>query len=344
MDKKDIGSLNLKELETEFKETGLKAFRAKQVFEWLTRGAECFDEMTNLSKQLRSDLSDKYFIPSVKIKRKFVSKIDGTVKYLFELYDGQLIESVVMKYRHGYSQCLSTQAGCRMNCSFCATGKGGFKRNLLPFEMLSQITAAQKDLGIRISNLVLMGMGEPLDNFDNTVKFLKLVTSENGLNIGARHISLSTCGIVDRIYELMELDMQITLSISLHAPIDGIRSKLMPINKKWGVDSLMKACRKYTAKTGRRISFEYIIIDGVNTTDECLYALKKYLSGMIAHINLIPANPVKGSDSKGTRETAERFKERLLNEGINATVRRTLGADIEASCGQLKAEETLPEN
>ena len=200
MDRKDIGSLNLIELETEFKETGLKAFRAKQVFEWLTKGAECFDEMTNLSKQLRSDLSDKYFIPSVKIKRKFVSKIDGTVKYLFELYDGQLIESVVMKYRHGYSQCLSTQAGCRMNCSFCATGKGGFKRNLLPFEMLSQITAAQKDLGIRISNLVLMGMGEPLDNFDNTVKFLKLVTSENGLNIGARHISLSTCGIVDNVF------------------------------------------------------------------------------------------------------------------------------------------------
>lgn len=339
MDRKDIGSLDLTELEAEFKSAGLKAFRARQVFEWLTKGVEGFDEMTDLSKQLRSNLDEKYFIPAAKIKRKLVSKIDGTVKYLFELYDGRLIESVVMKYRHGYSQCLSTQAGCRMNCSFCATGKGGFERNLLPFEILGQITAAQKDLGIRISNIVLMGMGEPLDNIDNTVKFLKLVTSEKGLNIGARHISLSTCGLVDRIYELMELDMQITLSISLHAPIDSIRSKLMPVNKKWGVDSLMKACKEYTEKTGRRISFEYIVIDGVSTTDECLFALKKYLSGMIAHVNLIPANPVKGSNSRGTRAAAEHFKERLLKEGINATVRRTLGADIEASCGQLKAGE-----
>ena len=315
--------MSLEELSESFKRDGLKAFRAAQVYEWLTKGAESFDEMTNLSKDLRSALSEKYFVAALKIRKKYVSKIDGTVKYLFELSDGRLIESVVMKYKHGFSQCLSTQAGCRMNCSFCATGKGGLERNLLPSEILSQITAAQKDLSIRISNIVLMGMGEPLDNFDNTVKFLRLVMSEKGLNIGARHISLSTCGLVDRIYDLMELDMQITLSISLHCPLDSVRSSLMPINKKWNVDSLMKACREYTNKTGRRISFEY----------------KRLLSGMIAHVNLIPANPVKGSNSKGTRRAAEEFRDRLLKNGINATVRRTLGADIEASCGQLKGKE-----
>ena len=339
MDKIDIKSMSFEELCESLKEDGLKAFRAVQVNEWLTRGAESFDEMTNLSKDLRSVLSEKYCIASLKIRKKYVSAIDGTVKYLFELPDGHLIESVVMEYRHGFSQCLSTQAGCRMNCSFCATGKGGFERNLLPSEILSQITSAQRDMGIRISNIVLMGMGEPLDNFDNTVKFLNLVTSPHGLNIGARHISLSTCGLVDRIYELMELDMQITLSVSLHAPIDSIRNRLMPVNKKWGVEKLMKACREYTKKTGRRISFEYIIIDGVNNTDECLLTLKKQLSGMIAHLNLIPANPVKGSNSKGTRRAAEEFKKKLIKEGINATVRRTLGADIEASCGQLKGKE-----
>ncbi len=339
MDKIDIKSMSLEELSESFKRDGLKAFRAAQVYEWLTKGAESFDEMTNLSKDLRSALLEKYFVAALKIRKKYVSKIDGTVKYLFELSDGRLIESVVMKYKHGFSQCLSTQAGCRMNCSFCATGKGGLERNLLPSEILSQITAAQKDLSIRISNIVLMGMGEPLDNFDNTVKFLRLVMSEKGLNIGARHISLSTCGLVDRIYDLMELDMQITLSISLHCPLDSVRSSLMPINKKWNVDSLMKACREYTNKTGRRISFEYIIIDGVNNTDECLFELKRLLSGMIAHVNLIPANPVKGSNSKGTRRAAEEFRDRLLKNGINATVRRTLGADIEASCGQLKGKE-----
>ena len=300
--------MSLEELSESFKRDGLKAFRAAQVYEWLTKGAESFDEMTNLSKDLRSALSEKYFVAALKIRKKYVSKIDGTVKYLFELSDGRLIESVVMKYKHGFSQCLSTQAGCRMNCSFCATGKGGLERNLLPSEILSQITAAQKDLSIRISNIVLMGMGEPLDNFDNTVKFLRLV-------------------------------MQITLSISLHCPLDSVRSSLMPINKKWNVDSLMKACREYTNKTGRRISFEYIIIDGVNNTDECLFELKRLLSGMIAHVNLIPANPVKGSSSKGTRRAAEEFRDRLLKNGINATVRRTLGADIEASCGQLKGKE-----
>lgn len=340
MDRTDIASLEPGELSQLFKEQGLKPFRARQVFEWISRGVENFDEMTNLPKALREELSSKYFFPAVHIKKKFVSSVDGTVKYLFELYDGRLIESVVMKYHHGYSQCLSTQAGCRMNCSFCATGKGGFERNLLPSEMLGQIQCAQRDLEVRISNVVLMGMGEPLDNYDNTVKFLKLVTNEKGLNLGARHISLSTCGLVDRIYDLMKLDLQITLSVSLHAPLDGIRSDLMPINKKWGVESLMEACKKYTEHTGRRISFEYIIIDGVNNTEECLLALKRYLSGMIAHINLIPANPVKGSDSRGTRQAAERFKDQLLKNGLNATVRRTLGADIDASCGQLKAEQT----
>ena len=337
--KTDIKSMSFDEISSEFKSDGLPSFRANQVFDWLTKGIESFDQMTNLSKDLRTSLDNKYEIITVKIKRKLYSKLDETVKYLFELSDGEYIESVIMKYHHGYTQCISTQAGCRMGCSFCATGMGGYVRNLTPSEMLSQIMVAQNDLGIRVSNLVLMGMGEPLDNYDNTVKFLKLVMHEKGLNIGARHISLSTCGLVDKIYELMKLDMQITLSISLHAPNDRIRNKLMPVNKKWNTDKLLAACREYTNYTGRRISFEYIIIDGVNNTVECLNELSTKLKGMLCHINLIPANPVKGTDNHGTRKAAEAFRDELIKRGINATVRRTLGSDIEASCGQLKASE-----
>lgn len=342
--KTDIKSMSFEELSLDFKQAGLPAFRAGQVYEWLNRGVSEFSEMTNISKELRTTLSEKYFIASLKIRRKLSSKFDDTVKYLFELPDGQLIESVVMHYHHGFTLCLSTQAGCRMGCSFCATGKGGFCRNLTPSEMLCQITTAQNDLGIRISNLVLMGMGEPLDNYNNTVKFLRLVISEKGLGIGARHISLSTCGLVDRIYDLMKLDLQITLSVSLHASNDRIRNQLMPINKKWNVDKLLSACREYADHTGRRISFEYIIIDELNNTPACAAELSEKLKGMLCHVNLIPANPVDGApNSHGTRKAAETFRDELLRKGINATVRRTLGSDIEASCGQLRGKERCDE-
>lgn len=336
MDKKDIKSMTLLELEAEMTALKLPKFRAAQIFDWLQkRCVSSFDEMTNLSKDLRALLSEKYYIASCEIEDRFESKLDDTVKYLFRLNDGECIESVLMKYNHGWSICISSQVGCRMGCKFCASTIGGLKRSLTASEMLSQIMSAQKDMGIRISNIVMMGIGEPFDNYDNVIRFLQLVGDEKGLNIGMRHISISTCGRVDGIRRFMELDSQITLSVSLHAPNDKIRDTIMPINKKWNVGELISACRDYFAKTGRRISFEYAMIKGVNDSRECADELIKILGGMICHINLIPANEVRENDYHRSDRVHE-FCDYLNRHGMNATVRRTLGADISASCGQLR--------
>lgn len=333
----DLKSMTRQEIADAFAPLGLPSFRAGQVYEWLVKGANSFEEMTNLPKTLRAQLQETFSLSFVTIRRKLVSAIDGTVKYLFALPDGHSVEGVVMHYHHGHSLCLSTQVGCRMGCSFCATGMAGFVRNLTPGEMLSQITAAQQDLGLRISHLVLMGMGEPLDNYDNTLKFLQLITAADHLNLGARHISLSTCGLVEGIRRLGAEGLQITLSVSLHAPNDAIRNTLMPVNHKWNVDCLLAACRDYSKITGRRISFEYILIDGVNDTPACAHELAEKLKGLLCHVNLIPANPVAGKSHAATgRQTALQFQKQLEKDGINATIRRTLGSDINASCGQLR--------
>ncbi len=334
----DIGSLTLEELTEQFKtELGLPAFRAKQVYKWLADGASDFSEMTNISKDLRNNLSNIYYISVATIEKKLVSVYDKTVKYLLSFNDGEMVESVVMNYHHGYTICLSSQVGCKMGCTFCATGQGGFTRNLTPSEMLAQIHSAQKDLGIRISNIVLMGMGEPLDNYDNVLRFLRLVSNENNFNIGMRHISLSTCGLVDRIYDLEKENLQLTLSVSLHAPNDVIRSRTMPVNKRYPIDTLLNACRSYAAATNRRISFEYAMISGVNDSDECAKELASRLKGMLCHVNLIPVNPVDNTGyRKSARDRQQAFIRILGKHGITATVRRTLGADINASCGQLR--------
>ncbi len=337
MEKKDIRSLTLKELETEFEALGEKKFRAAQVYKWVASGCESFENMTNISKALRERLADIYFIPTVKIVKKLVSQLDGTVKYLYELHDGERIESVLMKYNHGYTVCISTQVGCRMGCSFCASGIEGLFRNLYPSEMLAQVMKAGTDNLVRVSNIVLMGMGEPLDNFDNVKKFLEMVSDPQGLGIGYRHISLSTSGVVSGIYKLAELNLPITLSISLHAPFDDIRSEMMKVNKRWNISELITACKDYQKVTGRRISFEYAMIKGKNDTEACAERLAELLKGMLCHVNLIPVNPVKENDYvKSDRKALQQFADRLNGLGINTTVRRTLGGDIDASCGQLR--------
>ena len=313
----DIKSKTLKELQEEFAQKGLPKFRALQVFRWLQRGVGDFSQMTDLSKDLRQDLAQSYRIVTAEVAQKRVSK-DGTVKYLFRLFDEEYVESVLM-------------------CSFCATGKSGFSRNLAASEILSQVQAASQDAGVRISHIVLMGMGEPLDNYENVLRFLELVTSPEGLQIGMRHISLSTCGIVDKIYDLADRKYQLTLSVSLHAPNDAIRSRTMPINNRWNIGELLQACKYYGAKTGRRISFEYALIQGVNDTDACALELAGRLKGILAHVNLIPVNDVTGTGYRKSRiEQQKRFVSLLESRGIPATVRRTLGSDIEASCGQLR--------
>ena len=344
MAKTDIKSMNEAEIAAYLAELGQPKFRAAQLFKWLQSGVDSFDDMTNIPKDLREKLKTECYIADVTIERRLESRIDGTVKYLFRLFDGEYIESVLMKYEHGYTVCISTQVGCRMGCSFCASGLNGLKRNLTASEMLSQIMMAAKDNGIRVSNVVMMGMGEPLDNFENSVKFLELVSNEKGLGIGLRHISLSTSGVVSGIEKLKEYNLPITLSISLHAPDDEIRSSIMKVNRKWNIDSLLKACREYQKVTTRRISFEYALIDGVNDSEECADLLAKRLKGIMCHVNLIPANPVKeNSFKKPDKNKILKFKGQLESRGINATVRRTLGADIDASCGQLRrkvSEET----
>lgn len=333
----DIKSLYDYELEHFIVSNGYPKFRAKQILLWLKKGVTEFSLMTNLPKDILQFLSENCYISTADIKRKLVSKLDGTVKYLFSFSDDECVESVVMNYHHGHTICISTQVGCKMGCTFCATGKSGFSRDLTASEMINQIESAQNDLGVRISNVVLMGMGEPLDNYDNVIRFLKLVSSDNSLNIGMRHISLSTCGIVPKIYELADLNLQLTLSVSLHAPNNKLRSTTMPVNNVYSIDKLLDACRYYIKKTNRRISFEYAMIDSVNDTEQHAHELAQKLKGMLCHINLIPVNSVKGANYiKSNIKKQQTFIDILSTYGITATVRRTLGSDINASCGQLK--------
>lgn len=337
----DLKDLEYGELEKFLMELGEAKFRAKQIFKWLHGGAESLDDMTNISKQTKSKLKEKAFVSRLKIREKYVSKIDGTVKYLFELEDGNCIESVVMRYKHGITICISSQVGCRMGCGFCASTIGGLYRSLTPGEILNQVIFAQKDIGERISNIVMMGIGEPLDNYDNVVKFLHNVNNPEGICIGYRHISLSTCGLADKIKRLAEENLPITLSVSLHAPNNEIRSSIMPVNRKYPIEKLMEACKEYQGVTGRRISFEYALISRVNDSDENARELVHLLKGMLCHINLIPVNPVKErSYKKGTAEKIKHFCEKLEQYGMNVTVRRELGSDISASCGQLRKRVT----
>ncbi len=336
----EISSLSFDELSEKIAQMGLPKFRAKQIYEWLhKKNVDSFDKMTNLDKALRQKLSEEFTIAVPAISRKLVSKIDGTVKYLFEFSDGECVESVVMKYKYGNSICVSTQVGCAMGCTFCASTKAGRVRNLTAGEILGQVYRAQTDTGERISHIVLMGIGEPLDNFDNVMKFLQMVSNEQGLNIGQRNISLSTCGIVPKIHELAERNLQITLSISIHSPTDELRTSMMPINKKYPISELIEACRSYVKTTGRRISFEYSLIKGVNDSPECAEKLCELLRGMLCHVNLIPVNTIEQSDyRKSDKEAIEKFKNIIEKHKITATVRRKLGADINAACGQLRRE------
>lgn len=345
-DKYDLLSMNFEELSDFVKSIGEPVFRAKQIAAWLPLGTPVA-EMTNLSKMLRDKLENATVSTLPKVERKLVSKIDGTVKYLFSLYDGECVESVFMRYKHGNTLCISSQVGCRMGCRFCASTIAGKVRDLLPSELLGQIIAAQKDTGERVSNVVMMGIGEPLDNYNNVIRFLELVNREDGLNIGYRHISLSTCGVVPRIMDLAEKEMPITLSISLHAANDVARSSIMPVNNKWNINALLSACEYYYSRTGRRISFEYTLISGkndsINDADELanllIGAFKK--SGAPIHVNLIRVNEVTETGFKeGTTEGANKFAARLEGRGITATVRRRLGADIDAACGQLRRSAT----
>ena len=351
--KTDLLSLSPSELEEFIISIGEPKYRAKQLFTQMHKGIAPA-EMTNIGKATLSKIEEKAFFALPSVRRKLVSAIDGTVKYLFELTDGNCVESVVMRYKHGNTICISSQVGCRMGCAFCASTIGGKVRDLTPAELLGQIIAASKDMGERISNVVMMGIGEPLDNYSNVIKFLRLVGEEDGVNIGYRHISLSTCGVVDKIYDLAKEDLPITLSISLHASDDRTRSEIMPINRKWKIADLLSACKDYYKKTGRRISFEYTLIAGKNDSPAAALRLAELLNSYLRpkgennsfpiHVNLIPVNPVDetGFSSSG-KEAVLKFAALLEKKGIRATVRRKLGADINASCGQLRRAEGLKE-
>lgn len=334
---KDIRSMLPEEIEADFAAMGEPKYRAKQVFRWLGRGVGSFEEMSDISKSLREKLEREYFIYRPKPISKQVSQLDGTVKYLWELRDGNAVETVVMSYKHGNTVCVSSQVGCRQGCAFCASTIGGLVRCLEPSEILEEVLFSQLDSGMTISNIVLMGIGEPLDNFDNVMRFLNLVNHPDGMNIGMRHISLSTCGIIERFDELADLDMQLTLSVSLHAPDDETRSKIMPANRGRGVDALMDACKRYYDRTGRRISFEYAMIDGVNDTEYHAKLLAKRVKPLAAHVNLIPLNHVEEREFKpSTSGHMKAFIKVLEDAGVNVTVRRRLGSDVDASCGQLR--------
>ena len=331
----DIKSLSLQEVGDVLQSMGQPAYRAKQVFTWLHKGARSFSEMTNLPKPLRDQLTQTCILTPPKVARKQVSRLDGTIKYLWELADGNCIESVLMRYHHGNTVCISSQLGCRMGCAFCASTIAGKVRDLTPAEMLDQVLFTQLDSGLEISNIVLMGIGEPMDNLDTVRKFLEVVNHPDGMNIGMRHISLSTCGVIPGIRLLSDLGLQLTLSVSLHAPDNETRSRIMPINRAYPVEELFAACHDYFRKTGRRISFEYAMIDGVNDHDWQADLIAKNLRGMPGHVNLIPLNDVVESPFKPSRRIAA-FQKRLESHGLTATVRRSLGGDIDASCGQLR--------
>ena len=333
----DIKSMTMEEMTAQFKDLGLPAFRAKQVYSWLHKGARSYGEMTNLSKDLRNALEEKFPFTTPQVVRRQESKTDGTVKYLWKLADGNCVETVLMRYHYGNTVCISTEVGCRMGCAFCASTLGGLVRRLEPGEMLDQVLFTQVDSGLPVSHIVLMGIGAPLDNFDNVMRFLELVNSPEGMNISMRHISLSTCGLVPKIRELAKRKLQLTLSVSLHAPNDAIRDTVMPVNKAYPTEQLLEACREYYALTGRRISFEYAMIRGKNDTPECAKELLRRLKGLPAHMNLIPLNHVEESPLQpSTRAAVAAFQKILEDGGIPATVRRTLGGDIDASCGQLR--------
>lgn len=338
---RDIRAMTIEEISAEIAGMGFPAFRAKQIYSWVQeKCVSSFDEMTDIPLKLRTALAERFAFFTCKINTKLVSKIDGTVKYLFELHDGEYVESVVMKYKYGYSICVSSQVGCKMGCTFCASAIGGFVRQLSAGEMISEVFTAQNDLGVKINHLVLMGTGEPLDNFDNVLRFIELLTDEKGQNMSIRHISLSTCGIVPKIYELADRQLGLTLSVSLHAPNNEIRSKSMPVNRKYDIDKLLEACKYYENKTGRRISFEYAMIKGLNDSDDAAVELSTRLKGTLCHVNLIPVNNVRERNyEKSTLYRQKRFVDILEKNGITATVRRTLGSDINASCGQLRASK-----
>ena len=333
----NIKSMTLPEVTAALKEMGQPAFRGKQVYSWLHKGVTSYDEMTNLSKPLREALAEKYPIQAPKVVRKQESKKDGTIKYLWQLSDGNCVETVLMRYHYGNTVCISTEVGCRMGCAFCASTIGGLVRQLEPYEMLDEVLFTQVDSSLPISHIVLMGIGEPLDNFDNVMRFLELVNSEEGMNISMRHISLSTCGLVPKIDELAKKKLQLSLAISLHGPNNEIRSRIMPVNKAYDIDTLLAACRRYYDATSRRIHFEYAMIDGVNDGEEHAKELLKRLKGLPSHVNMIPLNHVEESPLKpSSRAAVAKFQKILEDGGVTATVRRTLGSDIDASCGQLR--------
>ena len=338
IEKVDVKSLNLKELEEFLLSLGEKKFRAKQIYEWMhIHHVTSFDEMTNLSKNLRETLKEKADLIVLEEELVQISKIDGTRKYLFALADGNMIESVLMKYKHGNSVCVSSQVGCRMGCRFCASTLDGLVRNLTPSEILEQIYRIQESIGERISNVVVMGSGEPMDNYDNIVKFIELLTDEHGLHISQRNLTVSTCGLVPRMKQLADLKLQITLALSLHASSQEKRKELMPVANSYELSEVLDACRYYFDKTGRRITFEYSLVGGVNDTDEDVERLVKLVSGMNCHINLIPVNPIKERDYvQSDHEEILKFKNKLEKNGINVTIRREMGRDIDGACGQLR--------
>ena len=337
----NLKSQTLAELAALFKEMGEPAFRAKQVYKWLHSGVRTYDEMTNLPQSLRGKLTENYPINAPEVVRKQESQRDGTIKYLWKLSDGNCVETVLMRYHYGNTVCISTEVGCRMGCAFCASTIGGLVRRLEPFEMLDQVLFTQVDSGLPVSHIVLMGIGEPLDNFDHVMRFLELVNSEDGMNISMRHISLSTCGLVPKIDELAKRKLQISLAISLHGPNDAIRDRIMPVNKAYPIDELLSACRRYYDATSRRIHFEYAMIDGVNDSEENARELLRRLKGLPAHVNMIPLNHVEESPLQpSSRKAVAQFQKILEDGGVTATVRRTLGGDIDASCGQLRRKYT----
>ena len=341
----NLKSMTVPEIGALLRELGQPAFRAKQIYTWLHKGVRSYGEMTNLPKALRDTLADRYPINAPKVVRKQESQRDGTIKYLWQLSDGNCVETVLMRYNYGNTVCISTEVGCRMGCAFCASTLGGLVRRLEPFEMVDQVLFTQLDSGLPVSRIVLMGIGEPLDNMDNVLRFLELINSEDGMNISMRHISLSTCGLVPKIDELSRHKLQISLAISLHGPNNEIRDKIMPVNKAYPIEVLLEACRRYYAATSRRIHFEYAMIDGVNDSEENAKELLRRLKGLPAHFNLIPLNHVEESPLKPSSKAAvARFQKTLEDGGITATVRRTLGGDIDASCGQLRRKFTKEQN